>query len=260
METAFVCGLRNWIPRESQRDGDAPGKPGPVAATPHAEPSRRAGLARLPSHFAHAEAPKPGKPGSTAARFSVTLARRRRLPALALFAIAMLCALDAGYIHAKAALAQALLERAFVHRAETGETVKPWPWADTVPVARLTVPGHAIERIVLAGDSGRALAFGPGWSPASAAPGGHGTTIVSGHRDTHFSFLQALADGDEVQLQTPDGTLARYRIAERFVADSRTQRIAPAADADELWLVTCWPFDAIAPGGPLRFVARAVAL
>src|SRR5690606_9298406 len=138
------------------------------------------------------------------------------------------------------AVAQVLLQRSFDHQARTGETMRPWPWADTVPVARLSVPGHAIERIVLEGDNGRALAFGPGWSPASAAPGSHGATIVSGHRDTHFSFLQTLADGDEVQLQTPDGTFARYRIAERFVADSRTQRIAPAADADELWLVTCW--------------------
>ncbi len=228
METAFVCGLRNWNAAKSlpQQRTDA--------ATSHAmETSRMQRIAK-----------------STG---------RRKAIAAASLVLAAFCALDAGYIHAKAALAQALLHRAFDHQAQTGEAMKPWPWADTVPVARLTVPGHAIERIVLEGDSGRTLAFGPGWSPASATPGRHGTTILSGHRDTHFSFLQTLADGDEVQLQTPDGTLARYRIAERFIADSRTQRIAPAADADELWLVTCWPFDAVVPGGPLRFVARAVA-
>ena len=28
---------------------------------------------------------------------------------------------------------------------------------------------------------------------------------------------------------------------------------------DELTLVTCWPFDAVAPGGPLRYVVVAEA-
>lgn len=227
MEAAFVCGIRNW-------------------------------KATNPSPPEPAKAPARSATGNLRSLRTTKRSKRRRTLAVASLALAAICALGAGYIHAKAAVAQVLLQRSFDHQARTGETMRPWPWADTVPVARLSVPGHAIERIVLEGDNGRALAFGPGWSPASAAPGSHGATIVSGHRDTHFSFLQTLADGDEVQLQTPDGTFARYRIAERFVADSRTQRIAPAADADELWLVTCWPFNATVPGGPLRFVARAV--
>ena len=37
------------------------------------------------------------------------------------------------YIHAKAMLAQVLLERAFAETITTGRAVKPWPWADTWP-------------------------------------------------------------------------------------------------------------------------------
>src|SRR4029078_417855 len=65
------------------------------------------------------------------------------------------------YIYAKAQLAQVLLHRAWDRRA-TGSAVKPWPWADTHPIARLIIPARAADILVLAGASGRTLAFGPG--------------------------------------------------------------------------------------------------
>ncbi len=246
METAFVCGLRDW------KHAAVP--PLPLAGKRRDEE----GISDIKQGM------KP--PASTTATRSLSPAgqvknktpRTRRFATLVLFAAALFCAGNASYLHAKAALAQVLLQRAFTHQVQTGEATKPWPWADTVPVAKLLLPSHGIEHIVLEGDSGRTLAFGPGWAPASAAPGMAGTTIVSGHRDTHFSFLRDVANDDDVLLQTRDGGLAHYRIAEHFIADSRSQRIAPDAASDELWLVTCWPFDAVVPGGPMRFVARAV--
>jgi hypothetical protein len=66
------------------------------------------------------------------------------------------------YIPAKAWVAQELMQRAW-RRAENGdERPAPWPWADTWPVAKLSAKGGDIELIVLAGGSGRTLAFGPG--------------------------------------------------------------------------------------------------
>src|SRR5262249_59714454 len=55
------------------------------------------------------------------------------------------------YVHAKAMLAQILLERAFAQAMATGTPVKPWSWADTWPVARLAVPRLGKSAIVLAG-------------------------------------------------------------------------------------------------------------
>ena len=43
------------------------------------------------------------------------------------------------YIHAKALLAQVLLERAFAETIASGRDIKPWSWADTWPVARIEV-------------------------------------------------------------------------------------------------------------------------
>lgn len=162
------------------------------------------------------------------------------------------------WIPAKAVLAQGLLAGAW-ERAAAGEArPRPWPWADTWPVARLTLPGRP-PLVVLAGASGRTLAFGPGHVDGSGAPGGSGNVVVAGHRDTHFRVLAGLVAGDELVLEAPGGGPRRYRVVETAVVDHRdTRPLLPAAS--RLTLVTCWPFDAVRPGGPLRWVVVAEAL
>ena len=96
-------------------------------------------------------------------------------------------------IQGKAWLAPVLIERAWQQTLQQGGAVtKPWPWADTWPVARLRVPALEVDLLVLAGDRGNALAFGPGHAGASAVPGTRGQSVIAGHRDTHFAFLREL--------------------------------------------------------------------
>ena len=133
----------------------------------------------------------------------------------------------------------------------------PWPWADTWPVARLTVPSKYVDLIVLNGAYGRTLAFGPGYLESSAIPGSRGTTILTGHRDTHFRFLQRLKAGDEILLTTKDRQLHRYRVSSATVVDVNRGSIRQDTEGHQLALVTCYPFDAISPGGPLRYVVMA---
>ncbi len=164
-----------------------------------------------------------------------------------------------GWIHAKAALAQGLLERAWQETLGGESRVRPWHWADTWPVARLEIPRLAASMVVLAGSSGRSLAFGPGHTQGSPLPGEPGTSIITGHRDTHFAVLEQLRRGDEIAIERSDGRIIHYEVEELEVADARTTRIGIAADENALVLVTCWPFDAVVPGGPLRYVATAFA-
>ena len=163
------------------------------------------------------------------------------------------------YIHAKAWLAQALIESSWTSTLAGQREVRPWPWADTWPVARLRVPAADVDLFVLADASGRSLAFGPGYWNGSAQPGTAGNTIIAAHRDTHFRFLQHVARGQEILLQTMDGREHRYRLVETRVIDSRHDRIAIDAEQPTLTLLTCYPFDAVLPGGPLRYVAIAEA-
>ena len=184
--------------------------------------------------------------------------RRRAWRCLMFAALALAAGLgfNAAWIHAKAALAQVLLERAWAHSNHGRRMQRPWPWADIAPLARLSVPRLRQELIVLDGDSGQALAFGPGWTPGSARPGTAGLTVISAHRDTQFGFLKALRPGDRLHLDGPAGG-SDYQVEGSRIIDSRRHGL-PTADAmDGLWLVTCYPFDAIAPGGPLRYVVQA---
>ena len=170
-----------------------------------------------------------------------------------------------GYIHAKAWLAQVLLSQAWADTTQEGagkdeagaEPRKPWPWADTGPVARLRVPDLGVDQIVLAGASGRTLAFGPGHLGQTAAPGDAGHSVISGHRDTHFAFLRDLAPAMKLQVQRPDGAWRNYRVRGSEVVDSRRARLTLATDRPALTLVTCWPFDTAEPGGPLRYAVFA---
>ena len=157
------------------------------------------------------------------------------------------------WIHAKALVAQHLLRDAWSRAVAGAERPKPWPWADTYPVARLRVPAHGIDRIVLGGASGESLAFGPAHLRVSAVPGSEGHVVIAGHRDTHFAFLQHLENGDELILEPVDGPVRRYRVSKRQVIDSRTTRLRLGQSRTVLSLVTCYPFDAVSPGGPQRF-------
>src|SRR3954465_9020365 len=63
------------------------------------------------------------------------------------------------WIQVKASVAQVLIAQAW-SRTLAGQTaVRPWSWADTWPVARLTVPRLGVEYYVLEGADGSAMAF-----------------------------------------------------------------------------------------------------
>jgi hypothetical protein len=113
--------------------------------------------------------------------------------------------------------------------ALAGEAMpKPWPWADTWPVARLRMQHPSVDLIVLAGAYGRTLAFGPGHVTSSALPGQEGTVMLTGHRDTHFRFLKDVQTGRSPR---PDGkrrnhpALSSHRTAGHgFTAGARSDR------------------------------------
>jgi sortase A len=187
------------------------------------------------------------------------MSRLVRVPGLALALVGILLFGQGLYIHAKALLAQVLLERAFAQTIASGRAVKPWFWADTVPVARIAVPRLNESAIALAGSSGQALAFGPGHVERTAEPGDRGIAVYSAHRDTHFRFLKDVAIGDEIAVTRRDGRTFRYRADRAAVVRFDATGLDPLSAGSALVLSTCWPFDAVTPG-PLRYVLHAALL
>jgi sortase A len=163
------------------------------------------------------------------------------------------------YIHAKALIAQVLLERAFEETIATGRQTKPWAWADTWPVARIEVKRLHADAIVLDGSSGQALAFGPGHVELTPQAGERGVAVYSAHRDTHFRFLKNVVIGDEIEITRSDGKRVRYRADATSIVRFDNSGIDPLTDRYELALSTCWPFDALTPG-PERYLLHATMI
>ncbi|HEV8630228.1 MAG TPA: class GN sortase [Thermoanaerobaculia bacterium] len=188
-----------------------------------------------------------------------------RLRALALLLLAAGSAqLGAGwYLPAKAVAAQGLLRLAWERTRVTGEPARPWPWARHWPVARLSValhdPPQQVDEIVLAGAVGASLAFGPGHLDGTPLPGEPGNAVLAGHRDTSFAFLARLRRGDALLVETPRGERRRYVVAETRIVGKDDRGMLAPTPVPALTLITCYPFDAVWPGTPLRYVVRAVA-
>ena len=163
------------------------------------------------------------------------------------------------YIHAKALLAQLLLQRAFSETIASGHPVKPWSWADTWPVARIEIKRLHAGAIVLAGSTGQALAFGPGHLELTPDAGERGVAVYSAHRDTHFRFLKDVVIGDEIAVTRSDGRTFRYRADGTAVVRYDASGIDPLRNGYELVLSTCWPFDTIT-SGPERYLLHATLI
>jgi sortase A len=163
---------------------------------------------------------------------------------------------DAAWIPVKAELAQWLIEKSWRDSLAGNSEARPWPWADTRAAAELRVPDLDERLIVLEGNSGRNLAFGP--VLASSATGVR-DLVISGHRDTHFRFLEKLRPGDRIQLTRPGGR-QWFEVRGSEVVDSRIRELVIEPGIDRVSLVTCYPFDSLATGGPLRYVVTALPL
>ncbi|WP_166256893.1 class GN sortase [Marinobacter salicampi] len=159
------------------------------------------------------------------------------------------------WIPLKAMLAQELLTLAWAETQARQQPARPWPWADTWPVARLDLGPGTEPLIVLEGVHGESLAFGPGRLAGATR---EGPIIIAGHRDTHFDALEHLKAGNLLRLQDQAGSWTDYEVTRIRIADSREEGIELDAMApDSLLLVTCFPFDSLASDGPLRYLVEA---
>jgi len=162
------------------------------------------------------------------------------------------------YIPIKAAVAQYMIQSAWNVANKTGYQIKPWNWMDSHPVMRLKSVKHNQDLIVLEGDIGNVLAFGPGHNIESNLPGNRGTTLISAHRDTHFDFLENVALGDRFEVDTIYSKQSyHYQVSDIKIIDSDKVDIDISNGQSELKLVTCYPFNAPIAGGSLRYVVTA---
>lgn len=186
--------------------------------------------------------------------------KQRHIFIMGLFLTTLILWTNSLAIYGKAYIAQILIGQAWQDTLATQSIQKPWPWADTWPVAKLTFSERKKSFVVLADANGQSLAFGPSHVKSSAEFEQQGTKIIGGHRDTHFSILKNIKLGETISVQNQYGNWQSYEITETKIVDSREGDWYFDIDADELHLITCYPFEAVIAGGPERFVVIAKAI
>ncbi|MEI2357574.1 class D sortase [Mesobacillus zeae] len=125
---------------------------------------------------------------------------------------------------------------------------------DIIGILRL--PSIKAELPVIKGTSEDDLLKGVGHYEGTAMPGEKGQMVLSGHRDTVFKKVGKLSVGDELKMETPEGTYT-YTIDKTYIveADDRTV-IKDIVTEEVLTLTTCYPFSFIGDA-PQRYIVNA---
>lgn len=107
------------------------------------------------------------------------------------------------------------------------------------PVARLWIPRIHLDEVVLEGVGDDELNAAPGHLPGSALPGLSGNSVISAHRDRHFSRLDELQIGDTIRTETSQSS-GSWVIVARRVLGKDTPALFQTKEPI-LTLTTCWP-------------------
>ncbi len=155
----------------------------------------------------------------------------------------------ASWLPAKAILSQQLISYSWHQTIELQQKIKPWPWADTYPIAELSFLRLDKSIVVLNGGDPTTLAFSAG----AIAPFNQASStqpfVVAGHRDSHFSFLDEVFMKDIISLADKHGQNQLYQVEAIDIVDASTGELPILADDSSLVLITCYPFTNIRNAG-----------
>jgi sortase A len=127
--------------------------------------------------------------------------------------------------------------------------------ASGVPEGILRIPRVALEVPVFTGTSDDVLNRGAGRIEGTPRLGEPGNTGIAAHRDSWFRVLKDVRVGDEVEVETLDGTHL-YRIADLSIVRPVDVHVLESTATDSVTLVTCYPFYFVG-SAPDRFIVRA---
>ncbi|RKZ93186.1 MAG: hypothetical protein DRR19_01990 [Candidatus Parabeggiatoa sp. nov. 1] len=143
-------------------------------------------------------------------------------------------------LYFQAWLAQGLLHTAWVRTQASGHQVKPWPWANTWPLARLLVPRLSVKQVVLSHTSDGMSAFALGHLDNSVLPGELGNSVLNVRYGTYFGFLKALELGDMLVLESLRSGRWHYQVSAIYIVDKTDTLLVEPSLNRRLTLVSCY--------------------
>ena len=142
----------------------------------------------------------------------------------------------------------------------TSVAVKPWPWADTFPIAELSFKRLNEDIVVLNGGDPTTLAFSAGAIAPFNQTNSAKPFVVAGHRDSHFAFLEDILMKDVISMTDQHGQSQLYQVEEIDIVDASSGQLPVLANDSSLILITCYPFNAIGNDANERYVITAKLL
>lgn len=94
------------------------------------------------------------------------------------------------------------------------------------------------------------------WTTVPNRKGGH--TVLSGHRDTVFTGLDELKQGNTLEVHY-DGETFEYEINKTWITDADDRTVIVEKDKPTLTLTTCYPFNYIG-FAPDRYIVEATLI
>ena len=146
------------------------------------------------------------------------------------------------------------------HKLNKPIAIKPWPWADTFPIAELVFQRLAKSIVVLNGGDPTTLAFSAGAVAPFNQPAAIKPFVVAGHRDSHFAFLEDITIKDIISLVDVRGKMQHYQVESIDIVDATIGQFPLVADERSLVLITCYPFKGISNSADERYVITATPL
>lgn len=169
-----------------------------------------------------------------------------------LIVVVIICALVAGFFIYKyfddmdkqynnANLAMGKIDKVVDYR---GKKIPVGTVIGTIQMDGLTNQMPIVEGV----DEQLALAHGVGHVDGTDLPGQEGLSVFSGHRETFFSALASIKDGDYVTVRMAYGTY-KYKINKTMVVGTDQKSVDKVYSKDNIneesiALITCYPFQA----------------
>lgn len=124
-------------------------------------------------------------------------------------------------------------------------------------VGWLLIPSLGRKYPIYWGTDDETLTQGVGYHTGqfTTPPDGQRHTVLAGHRDTVFSELAALKEGDQMYVQF-EGVQYEYKISRTWITHAEDRTVIVAKDEPVLTLTTCYPFTFIG-AAPDRYIIEA---
>ncbi|MFP7487603.1 class D sortase [Priestia filamentosa] len=124
-------------------------------------------------------------------------------------------------------------------------------------VATLVIPTLGQKYTVYWGTDEDSLQKGVGMfvSHLTTTPDGNGHTVLSGHRDTVFTGLDKVKEGNTLIVKYND-QIYTYEVKKTWIVDKDDRSVIVKKDKPTLTLTTCYPFHYVG-SAPERYIIQA---